>query len=88
MFTRPNPHDVTRFDRPLPIEITSDGINYCTGTQLLMVSTTLERLVLGARPFWGGKLAPIRTSVFPYPVPAARLRRYVWRRKRRCRKEP
>jgi diacylglycerol kinase family enzyme len=70
MFTRPNPHDVTRFDRPFPIEITSDGKTLCTGTQLLMVSTTLERLVMGARPFWGGKIAPIRTSVFPYPVPS------------------
>lgn len=70
MFTRPNPHDITRFDRPFPIEITSDGKTFCTGTQLLMVSSTLERLVMGARPFWGGKLAPIRTSVFPYPVPS------------------
>jgi diacylglycerol kinase (ATP) len=70
MFTTPNPHDVTRFDRPFPIEITSDGKIFCTGTQLLMVSSTLERLVMGARPFWGGKIAPIRTSVFPYPVPS------------------
>ena len=38
-------------------------------TQLMMFSTTLEKLVLGARPFWGPKLAPIRTSIFPYPVP-------------------
>ena len=70
MFTKPNPHDVTRFDRPFPIEITSDGKTFCTGTQLLMLSTTLEKLVMGARPFWGQKLGPIRTSVFPYPVPS------------------
>ena len=70
MFTKPNPHDVSRFDRPFPIEITSDGREFCTGTQLLMLSTTLEKLILGARPFWGEKLGPIRTSVFPYPVPS------------------
>ena len=70
MFTKPNPHDVSRFDRPFPIRITSDGREFCTGTQLLMLSTTLEKLILGARPFWGEKLGPIRTSVFPYPVPS------------------
>jgi hypothetical protein len=70
MFTRSNPHDVSRFDRPFPIEITNDGREFCTGTQLLMFSTTLEKLILGARPFWGEKLGPIRTSVFPYPVPS------------------
>jgi diacylglycerol kinase (ATP) len=70
MFTRPNPHDVSRFDRPFPIEITSDGRQFSTGTQLLMFSTTLEKLILGAKPFWGEKLGPIRTSVFPYPVPS------------------
>jgi diacylglycerol kinase family enzyme len=70
MFTRPNPHDVSRFDRPFPIEITSDGREFSTGTQLLMFSTTLEKLILGAKPFWGEKFGPIRTSVFPYPVPS------------------
>jgi diacylglycerol kinase (ATP) len=69
MFIRPNPHDVSRFDRPFPIEIIGDGREICIGTQLLMLSTTLEKLILGARPFWGGKFGPIRTSVFPYPVP-------------------
>jgi hypothetical protein len=70
VFTKPNPHDVTRFDRPFPMHITSAGMERCTGTQLMMFSTTLEKLILGARPFWGPKLAPIRTSIFPYPVPS------------------
>jgi diacylglycerol kinase (ATP) len=70
MFTKPNPHDVTRFDRPFPIQVTSDGREFSSGTQLLAFSTTLEKLILGARPFWGPKLGPIRTSVFPYPVPS------------------
>ena len=70
IFTKSNPHDVTRFDRPFPIHITSEGNERCSGTQLMMLSTTLEKLILGARPFWGQKLGPIRTSVFPYPVPS------------------
>ena len=70
MFTKSNPHDVTRFDRPYPIHITSEGNELCNGTQLMMLSTTLEKLILGARPFWGPKHAAIRTSVFPYPVPS------------------
>ena len=69
VFTRPNPHDVTRFDRPFPIHVTSGGLERCTGSQLMMFSSTLDKLILGARPFWGQKLGPIRTSVFPYPVP-------------------
>jgi hypothetical protein len=34
------------------------------------MSTTLEKLVLGANPFWGERCGAIRTSVFPYPVPS------------------
>ena len=42
---------------------------YADGTQLLMLATTLEKLILGTRPFWGGKTGPIRVTIFPYPVP-------------------
>jgi diacylglycerol kinase (ATP) len=70
LFTRSNPDDETRFDRPFPIELTSEGRLWCSGTHLLMLSTTLDKLILGARPFWRGKTASIRTSVFPYPVPS------------------
>jgi diacylglycerol kinase (ATP) len=70
MFTAPNPHDTGRFDRPFPIHITSAGQVHASGQQLLMLATTLEKLVLGARPFWGGSQGPIRASVFPYPVPS------------------
>ena len=48
MFTRPNPHDVTRFDRPFPIRVTCDGREFSDGPQLLAFSTTLEKLILGA----------------------------------------
>lgn len=73
VFTKPNPDDVTRFDRPFPIRVVADGNPMCDGTQLLMLATTLEKLILGARPFWGGRRDGLRASVFPYPVPS------VWR---------
>ncbi len=68
-FTPADPADQARFDRPYPIAIDADGRSIATGQQLLMLSTTLEKLILGARPFWGGGGGPIRSSVFPYPVP-------------------
>ena len=43
---------------------------YAEGLQLLQMSTTLEKLVLNTKPFWGGKSGPIRTSIFPYPLPS------------------
>ena len=69
VFTAPNPTDEHRFDRPYPIAVTADGREVCVGDQLLMLATTLEKLILGARPFWGGRQGPIRASVLPYPVP-------------------
>jgi hypothetical protein len=73
VFSKPNPADLSRFDRPFPLRVMADGAPLCEGTQLLMLATTLEKLILGAKPFWGGKAAGMRTSVFPYPVPN------VWR---------
>ena len=69
LFTAPDPTDLARFDRPYPISVTSEGTPHATGDQLLLLSTTLDRLILGTQPFWGGKQAPIRTTIFPYPVP-------------------
>jgi diacylglycerol kinase (ATP) len=70
LFTKPDPTDESRFDRPFPITVEAEGRRYAEGAQLLQMSTTLDKLVLNARPFWGGKTAAIRTSVFPYPVPS------------------
>ena len=69
MFSKPNPNDETRFDRPYPLQMTTEGKEICSGVQLLLLSTTLEKLILNARPFWGGAKGPIRTTVLPYPVP-------------------
>jgi diacylglycerol kinase (ATP) len=70
LFSAPDPTDETRFDRPYPITVEAQGRRYAEGPQLLQMSTTLDRLVLGMRPFWGVRHAPIRTTVLPYPVPS------------------
>lgn len=70
VFTRPDPLDGTRLDRPFDITVDANGRRYAEGQQLLQMSTTLDKLVLNTRPYWGGKTGSIRTSVFPYPVPS------------------
>jgi diacylglycerol kinase (ATP) len=70
MFTAPDPRDTTRFDRPFEMRVASGGRIHADGPQLMMLATTLQKLVLGARPFWGGAAGPIRASVFPYPTPS------------------
>lgn len=69
-FSKPDPNDAARIDRPHPITVTVDGISQSTGNQLLLILTTLDRLILGTRPFWGEKSGPLRGTVFPYPIPS------------------
>jgi hypothetical protein len=69
VLSRPNPDDPTRFDRPFDLSLAADGRMITAGTQLLVLATTLEKLILGARPFWGGGTGPIRATALPYPVP-------------------
>ena len=70
LFSAADAGDEARFDRPYAIEVDAHGRRYAGGTQLLQMSTTLDTLLLKCHPFWGGKTAPIRTTVIPYPVPA------------------
>lgn len=70
VFSRPDPHDEARFDRPHAISVDANGRRMADGMQLLQMSTTLDTLLLRCHPFWGGKTAPIRTTVIPYPVPS------------------
>lgn len=70
LFSAPDPNDMTRFDRPFQMTIASGGKPLASGNQLLMLSTTLDKLILGTRPFWGGKQGAIRSTVVPYPVPS------------------
>jgi diacylglycerol kinase (ATP) len=76
LFLAPNPSDPDRFDRPYPITLSIDGRPVAQGPQLMMIATTLEKLILGTRPFWGGATAPLRTTTFPYPVPS--IPRWLW----------
>lgn len=69
LFTPGNPDDPDRIDRPYPMTITTGGGEQASGGELLFLATTLDRLILNTRPFWGGKHAAIRASVFPYPPP-------------------
>lgn len=71
LFSKPDPMDETRFDRPYPITVEANGRRFGEDTQLLQMSTTLDKLVLGMQPFWGPRAGgPIRTTVLPYPVPS------------------
>lgn len=70
LLSAPDPGDESRFDRPYAMIVDAEGKRRAEGPQLLQMSTTLEKLVLNTKPFWGGKTAAIRTSVFPYPVPS------------------
>lgn len=71
LFSAPDPTDETRFDRPYPITVEANGRRYGEPAQLLQMSTTLDKLVLGMQPFWGPRAGgPIRTTVLPYPVPS------------------
>lgn len=65
----PDPRDKNRFDRPFAMSVRADGQHIGSGTQLLFICTTLEKLILGSRPFWGGKSQGMRGTLFPYPVP-------------------
>ena len=46
------------------------------GGQLLFLATTLDKLILGSRPFWGAKTGSFRASVFPHPPPS--IPRWLW----------
>jgi diacylglycerol kinase (ATP) len=69
LFLAPNPNDPNRFDRPYPITLKANGQTVCDGNQLLMLATTLDKLILGTKPFWGSASAPLRITTMPYPVP-------------------
>jgi diacylglycerol kinase (ATP) len=70
LFRAPNRNDPDRFDKPYAIIVQSGNDTLCSGEQLLMLATTLDKLILGTRPFWGGAHAPLRVTTMPYPVPS------------------
>jgi diacylglycerol kinase-like protein len=64
------PDDHARIDRAHQIALSCAGAPPVNGQHLLLLATTLDKLILGTRPFWGGKEGPIRISTIPYPVPS------------------
>ena len=69
IFKKADPGDPDRIDRPYEMTIHGDHLVKASGSHLLFFATTLDRLILGTRPFWGGKKGPIRATILPYPVP-------------------
>jgi diacylglycerol kinase (ATP) len=76
ILSKPDPTDPNRFDKPHDIELLIDGNVVCKGPQLLMLATTLNKLILNSKPFWGGAEKPMRTTVIPYPLPSPM--RWLW----------
>ncbi|GEM_PF-843001 len=70
------PQDVERIDRPWRMRVMADDVLMGEGWQVALLATTLHRLVLGARPFWGGcddagegEGGVMRASLFGHPPP-------------------
>lgn len=70
LFRAPDRNDPDRFDKPYDITVKAGAETLCSGENLLMLATTLDKLVLGTRPFWGGAHGPLRVTSMPYPVPS------------------
>lgn len=68
-FLPSNPTDLSRIDRPYEMDVKADGDLVAEGGQLMFLSTTLQKLILGVKPFWGGANGPMRSSIIPYPTP-------------------
>ncbi len=66
--------ETERFDRPHPMAVRVDDQPLHEGDQLAVLVTTLEKLILGARPFWGGGGRGMRVSIFGHPPPRFLLR--------------
>ena len=70
--------------RPHDIDVALDGRGEHRRPRVLLLATTLHRLILGSRPFWNYDARPIRYTSIAYP-PAHLLRSapkvlYGWRR--------
>jgi diacylglycerol kinase (ATP) len=58
------------------VGVSVDGGAWSTGPRAIVLATTLDRLVVGTRPFWNVGDAPIRFSMFDHP-PTGVLR-HAW----------
>jgi diacylglycerol kinase (ATP) len=62
--------------RSYELRVIADGLEKFSPGGLLFLATTLDKLVLGSRPFWGGKTGPIRATGIHYPV--LHPLRWIW----------
>ena len=72
LFRPAGPEDGQRIDRPHRMRVLADGEVMGEGWHVAVLATTLNKLVLNARPFWGGCAEPeggMRVSLFRWPVP-------------------
>jgi diacylglycerol kinase (ATP) len=69
-WSKPDPSDPNRLDRPYPTLVRRGDGTVCNEEKLFVICTTLQKLILGTRPFWGGKSGPVRVTIMPYPVPS------------------
>jgi hypothetical protein len=70
MFSRASENDPDRMDRGYAMTITADGETKASFDQLLFLATTLDRLILGMRPFWNCDPDRLRATAIAYPHPS------------------
>jgi diacylglycerol kinase (ATP) len=68
LFRRATVSPQTAIARSYELRVIADGLERFSPRGLLFLATTLDKLVLGSRPFWGGRTAPIRATGVRYPV--------------------
>lgn len=79
LFSRSDPaEDPNKIDRGHPMTIRADGEVKSAFEQLLFLVTTLEKLILGTRPFWrDGAAGTLKATAVAYPHPP--ILRYLWK---------
>ncbi len=76
VFAGSNSQDPDRISQAYNMTVKAADGTVITGDQLFFLATTLDKLILGSRPFWGSRNAALRASVFPYPPP--NVARWLW----------
>ncbi len=78
LFSRASPdQDPDLIDRPYPMTITVNGQVRSAFDQLMFLVTTLNKLILGTRPFWNeAATGTLKATAVSYPHPS--ILRYLW----------
>lgn len=61
--------DPDRIYQGTPMRIAADGAEFANGPQLLVLVTTLHRLILASRPFWNQTTEALRLTSVGFPPP-------------------